>query len=422
MRSNSSTSASKWIALFISFLTTVIMFISYVGYTPLVPEIMDDLQIGYTEAGWLASISTISGGITVLFAGATIDRFGPKLVILVGLGILVVGQVATALAATFGLLLFARAILGLGIALLLVAPYTMAMRWFESSNGLGLAMGVMLSTDGIGAAFGLYLWASGTASLGWRTQAWVGALVIALTVALVAFLLRESPHSGTAKGQALSLRNVFQDYPKVLRNRNVWSAAIFLSGIWGSYSIAVFWMPTILIEEAGWSESLSGFVSSLYALAGIVTGIIFGLISDRMGKRRPFILISGVATTVAFVVVAITLQSTEFFLFALMMPIAGLFAYIGLPLSYVLAADSVGIRSAATANGIALGIGFLVGATLFPLLLGAIKDTTGSYTLGFILVAASQLLCNVVAPWFLARDARQPRTDAKSPSALADTH
>lgn len=407
--------AGKWIALFVSFLTTVIMFISYVGYSPLVPEIMADLEIGYTEVGWLASISTITAGVVVLFTGALIDRLGPKKVIVLSLWFLVLCQILNAIATDYVTLLLVRALMGASIGLLLVAPYTMAMRWFERDGRLGLAMGVMLTTDGIGAAFGVYVWAISTSALGWRGQAWMGAVVIGVTAIIAGVLLREPPQFVLEKRE--SIASAFAGYRRVLRDRRVWGAVLFLTGIWGPYSIGAFWLPTILMEDAGWSEPTSGLVSSLYALAGVITGVVFGLLSDLAGKRRQFILISGIATTLAFAAAAVFLQSSDFLMLAVMLPIAGLAAYIGLPLTYALAADSVGINRAATANGVILGLGFLAGATVFPLVLGASKGLSGNYTLGFYVIVAAQLLCNVIAPMFLSKDVARQAEAQKSESA-----
>ena len=99
-----------------------------------------------------------------------------------------------------------------------------------------------------------------------------------------------------------------------------------------------------------------------------------------------------------------------------MLPISGLFAYGGLPLAYCLAADSVGISLAATANGFIMGVGFIVGGVVYPLVLGYVKDATSLYTVGFIAAAASLLLLNVIAV-LAARDVKTITTD--SPNAYA---
>ena len=61
-----------------------------------------------------------------------------------------------------------------------------------------------------------------------------------------------------------------------------------------------------------------------------------------------------------------------------------LFAYGGLPLFFALAADSVGVKLSATANGFLFGVGLTLGGLIYPLAIGFIKDLTGTYTMGFI--------------------------------------
>ena len=407
----------QWRALSLCFAVTLAIFIPYVGYATQIPAMMQDLGMTYTMVGTLASASALAGGIVVAFAGMLVDRWGAKNVTVLGLAINVVGQIAFAYAPTYESMLLARLLQGAGIPLLFLGPYTLALRWAESSNRLGIFMGTMLATDGIGTVVALYGYAIILHQYGWRNGSLVGAGILALATILAFVLLKEPPAYARPSAQnSQSVREIIGSYFNVVIQRNVLVAALFLVGVWGTYSIAIYWVPTILMEENGWTEQSAGIVGSLYPLVGMFCAVGFGLISDRVGRRKPLILISGLGMAASFIGAAYALWSQQYWLLATMLPISGLFAYGGLPLAYCLAADSVGISLAATANGFIMGVGFIVGGVVYPLVLGYVKDATALYTVGFIAAAASLLLLNVIAV-LAARDVKT--TSTVSPNAYA---
>ncbi|KGU83206.1 MFS transporter [Pseudomonas mediterranea] len=391
----------KWLALCLCFLATVAIFIPYVGYSTQIVTMMTDLNMTYTMVGTLASASAVAGGIILPFAGILVDRWGAKKITVLGLLISAIGQVAFAYVPSFEAMLMSRIFLGAGIPLLFIGPYTLALRWFEQSGKTGVAMGAMLATDGIGTLLALYAYSHLLNAYGWRDGSALGAIALVVTMLVSLFFLKEPRHFATPATQAeIGKSSVIRDFMAALIHRNVLVAAVFLVGVWGSYAVAIYWVPTILMEENGWSESDAGLIGALYPLVGMICAVTFGLMSDRLGRRKPLMLISGVGMTVAFFGCAAALSMKNYPLLAGMLPISGLFAYGGIPLAYCLAADSVGIKLAATANGIIMSLGFLLGGVVYPMVLGVIKDVTGQYTDGFIAASVSLVVLNIVAILF----------------------
>ena len=393
---NSQSDQGKWIALFLCFVATVAIFIPYVGYSTQIVTIMADLNMNYTMVGTLASASAVAGGVILPFAGMLVDRWGAKKITVLGLFISAIGQVAFAYVPSYEAMLASRIFLGAGIPLLFIGPYTLALRWFEQSGKTGVAMGAMLATDGIGTLIALYAYSHVLNQYGWREGSVVGAVALVVTMFVAMIFLREPKHF-TADAASQATSSIFKDFIAALTHRNVLVASVFLVGVWGSYAVAIYWVPTVLMEESGWSESDAGLIGALYPLVGMICAVSFGLISDRLGRRKPLMLISGIGMTLAFFGCAYALSIKNYALLAGMLPISGLFAYGGIPLAYCLAADSVGIRMAATANGIIMSIGFLLGGVVYPIVLGMVKDSTGHYTDGFIAASISLIVLNIVA-------------------------
>jgi sugar phosphate permease len=298
-------------------------------------------------------------------------------------------------------MMFVRILQGAAIPLLFVGPYTLAMHWAEQSKRLGVFMGVMLATDGIGTVVAGYAYSNVLSAWGWRAGSLGGAVALLAIAVLLWVILEEPTVQVSDKVEAgAKPRSQVREYITVVRQGNVIVAALFLIGVWGSYSVAIYWVPILLIEEAHWSENAAGFAGALYPLAGVVSAVFCGLISDRLGRRKPLMLISGLGMVLAFAGAAIAVGERRFDIVALTLPIGGLFAYSGLPLGYCIAAHAVGIKSAGTATGCIMGTGLLVGGVFYPLVLGYLRDTTGLYAVGFAVVAVSLFLCNFVAVLF----------------------
>ncbi|MFL1526260.1 nitrate/nitrite transporter [Pseudomonas sp. O230] len=398
----------KWAALFLCFLATVAIFIPYVGYSTQIVTMMTDLSMTYTMVGTLASASAVAGGIILPFAGLLVDRWGAKKITVLGLLVSAVGQVAFAYVPTYEAMLASRIFLGAGIPLLFIGPYTLALRWFEQSGKTGVAMGTMLATDGIGTLIALYAYSHVLNAYGWRDGSALGALALVAMMLVTLFFLKE-PKTFSEAVPASSSQSMFRDLLAVIKERNVLVASVFLVGVWGSYAVAIYWVPTILMEQNGWSESDAGLIGALYPLVGMICAVSFGLMSDRFGRRKPLMLLSGIGMTLAFFGAAAALSMNNYTLLAAMLPLSGLFAYGGIPLAYCLAADTVGIKLAATANGIIMSIGFLLGGVVYPLVLGMIKDATGHYTNGFIAASISLVVLNIVATLFAREHVSSPK-------------
>ncbi len=398
----------KWLMLWLSYLTLIACFIPYIGYSTQITQIMEETSISYAAAGMLASVTALVGGLTLPFVGVLVDKWGARNIILLGLLISAAGQILFAYVPGFSALVFSRAMIGLGVGLLFVGPYTMAAQWFERSNGVGSAMGVMFSSDGIGTVFSLYLFSYVLTAMGWKDGSAVGAIFLIAVLIISFFLLKNPPHianrenSSKSSGETIS----FKDYLKVIGNRNVIVATAFFIGEWGLYAVIAYWVPTILIEGAGWSEGLAGFLASLYVLIGIVPSVIFGLVSDRLGKRKPFILLAGLWMTLTLTVLTIALANNRYDLVAWMMPLVGLGVYTGMPVALASAVESVGTKYVASANGFILGVGFLVGGFVYPYVMGYIKDMTGAYTVGFIGAIVATFVLNFAAAFF-SKDSKE---------------
>ena len=99
----------------------------------LAPTFSAELGLGAAQLGLLAGAYFLGFSVTQLPLGSALDRFGPKRVLLVLLGVAIAGCVAFALARDLPQLLLARFLIGLGVSACLMAPLTSYRHHFPPS-------------------------------------------------------------------------------------------------------------------------------------------------------------------------------------------------------------------------------------------------------------------------------------------------
>lgn len=83
---------------------------------------------GHGQVGLIMSLPSLMVALGALLAGYTVDRFGDRVVLLIGAVIIVAGDLLVIAAPTFTLLLICRAITGVGYVLTAVAAVTLLIR------------------------------------------------------------------------------------------------------------------------------------------------------------------------------------------------------------------------------------------------------------------------------------------------------
>lgn len=194
-------------------------------------------------------------------------------------------------------------------------------------------------------------------------------------------------------------------YDKVW-NRNTIAHSIAVTGVLGGLGIANYWGPSML-TDMGMSSANAGLASTMFTAVGIVSSLIFGGISDRMGKRRPSMLIGGVGMVAGYILMIIGNQGGTSAIVVAGMICTGFCAYVVYPMGFALLSDTTTSSKIGAANGVIQGISFLVGMFVFQQIVGVVKDATDSYWIGLAFCAALTLITNVILVTFFVREKDQ---------------
>lgn len=165
--------------------------------TNALPQISKDFSASITDLQWVINAYVLAFAGLLLTSAALGDRYGRKLVFLVGVGVFTVGSVGCALATSTGALIGARVVQGIGAAAILPLSLTV-LAAAVSPKMRSAAIGIWSGINGLGVALGPLVGGAVTEGLDWKWIFWINLPVAVIAVPLLLWAIRES--KGAAGG------------------------------------------------------------------------------------------------------------------------------------------------------------------------------------------------------------------------------
>ncbi len=343
-------------------------------------------------------ITLAVSGLMAPIAGAAADRFGVRPLMLVGAMLLSAGYFlyssADSLRDIYAIhFLFATTLATCG----LVVNVILVSRWFVKDRGL--AMGIALAGTSLGNGTLPPLNAALMAQVGWQSAfAWTSILPL-LLIPLILFVIRERPADLVAQQPAAESRG---GAPTATTSLSL-KTALRTANFWILAAIAMLTFFSIIGTQAnlnlymlgrGFSQMNAGFGYTVLFFLGLLGKVASGFLADRFGRKRVFV------TTLAIMSAgAITLTLTDPRVFWGGLVLFGL-GWGGLyTLLQLLAADYFGPQHLGKILGV-ITVFDAAGGGLGPPVLGAIRDSTGSYDNAFMVVAGFVFLALLISTRF----------------------
>ena len=180
---------SRWIALIVLCLGALMIVLDATIVNVALPSIRADLDFSQTSLAWVVNAYLLTFGGFLLLGGRLGDLFGQRRLFLGGLTLFTLASLACGLATTQALLIVARAVQGLGGAVVSAVALSLIMNLFTEPGDRAKAMGVYGFVASGGGTIGVLLGGVLTDLLSWHwiflVNVPVGVAVFALCVALV---------------------------------------------------------------------------------------------------------------------------------------------------------------------------------------------------------------------------------------------
>ena len=182
----------RWIALILLTATQFMLIIDVSIVNVALPTIKRDLDFTDSSLQWVASAYALTFGGFLLLGGRAADLLGRRRLFMVGLGLFTIASLACGFANTNDLLIAARAVQGLGGALIAPAALSILSTTFAEGAERNKALAVWGAVSGAGGAVGVLLGGVLTEYVGWEWVFFVNAPIGLGAILLAPRLLRES--------------------------------------------------------------------------------------------------------------------------------------------------------------------------------------------------------------------------------------
>lgn len=390
------------------------------------PKIGDDL--GFSEQTLQAVIScyAVASAGFLLLGGRATDLLGRRRVLVAGLGLYASASFVGGLAGEPAVLLIARAVQGLGGALVFPATLSLVNTTFAEGRERNRAVAIWGAAGAAGLVVGVLLGGVLTSTLGWEAVFWVnvplagaaillafpllprdeprverrsldlpGAFGATLGVTLLVFTLVEGPQRGWGSPAIVSsaVASVFvltalvvverrsRDPlvpARVLRNRNLTAAMAMAFMFWATFGSVLYFLSIYLQNVLGYDALETGFAFLLPTGIVVAGSAVAGPLVTRFGLRPVLVVALSIGTLGA---IALGVAAAPDRSYAALIPglvaisigdgivFTAIFIAAGIGVSEHEQGVASGLASMSTSIGAAVGLALLVGV--------AVDDTDG---------------------------------------------
>ena len=385
----------RWVVLAIYMYVSALTQLYWLNFAAIETYVEEMLKIPASNVQWLTLVFPLIQVILTIPAGIVIDKIGFKWG--VGIGAILTGAFSLlrlAAPGSFDNLLISQIGISLGQPFVLNGITKLATVWFSpreegTAVGLGtlaLFIGMMVAlgaTPAIveGLSYTSMLWIYGIAGI-------LGALVFMLAV-------RSEPRTPSRAAEADLSTASWGGLGVILRNRNfILLGFVTFVGLGGFNGLAT-WLEKILHDLHNIPMSEGSTISTALIFAGMIGCIVIPLISDKVRRRKPFLLIGTLLGAICIAAMILIRGYTANMINCIVL---GFFLLSTFPVVLTMSAEVTGPRYAGVSVGYLQLLGNLAAVILVPSM-EALQSTTGQFVVPLALLAALFVGAFLVSLW-----------------------
>jgi predicted MFS family arabinose efflux permease len=357
------------------------------------PTIARDLHLGYSDIGTITGALALAWGVAALIMGNLSDRIGQRRVLVASLVVFSLLIGASGLAAGLAGLVLVRLVMGFAdgaftpssiAATIQLSPPERHGRNVGFQQTMLVLFGLGLSPLLVGALL--------KRGIDWRyifSLFVIPGLIIAwLTWRII------PPKRSTRNSPGRTPQNSFADWRTVIRYRNI---RLLMAGMlcWLTCLITTSaFLPSYLLSHLGLDTDRMGMVMSAIGFGAMTGTIVLSALSDRIG-RKPVMVMSSIGALICLTLLSSTGASVDRLFWCLFAVHFFNNALITMTVGPI-AAETVPPRLMATASGVVIATGELLGGGLAPILGGRVAERFGIehiLRLPILMMTIGVLLC-----------------------------
>ena len=274
--------APRFLPLYLGFAAAYLLSYLYRTVNAVIsPELTATLGISASSLGLLTGAYFVAFAAMQLPAGMLLDRFGPRRVEPLLLAIAGVGALAFAASDHLAGLVLARALIGVGVAVCLMAPLKGFATWYPAERHASLAGWIMVA-GGTGALLSTAPLAAALSVLSWRAIFAVLAFATFAAALSVFLAVPDTPPPQKVTG----FRQQWAGTASVFRSARFWWIAPLTAISTGSFmAIQGLWSVPWLMEVDGYSRAVAADHLLLVGIAILAAYFALGFFATALGRR-----------------------------------------------------------------------------------------------------------------------------------------
>jgi len=395
----------------ILFFTWGMVFLDRFSQMYLAPYFAPEFHLNPEQIGTLASVLAITWGASTFLFGALSDRVGRKAVLVPAVFAFSVLSCLSATAQNFHQLLFLRALMGFAEGPTW-STITALIEESSPANRRGRNTGVVVSAAAlVGLAAAPVLTTQVAAQWGWRSAFLVAGLPGVLAGFLIWKFVREPETAQTPRQPS------WLEYVSILRYRNVWLCCIGAAGFMSwLFALSVF-APLYITEVVHQPATVAGKLLGASGLGSFFLGFLLPSLSDRIGRKPVLLMMAAMSA-----IVPLSFLCPFLFRYTLLLAAIVLITNTGQGIASLIMVlvptESVPPQFRATSIGLVTLVGEISGATVAPVLSGALAEKYGLPLTMWLAAVGSAVVFMVTL--FLIETARSKRGVALGERAYGD--
>jgi MFS family permease len=400
-----------WVIIAVTFVTMAIGVNARTSFSLLFPKIIDEFGWDQGVTAGAFSFGFVVSGIVSPLIGRTMDRFGPRTVMELGVVLMAGGLLLAPLTTQpWHLYLTIGVLVGAGSICLGYSGQSLFLpNWFIRSRGL--AIGLAFAGVGIGSVT-LLPWVQHMIDqTGWRTACTAMGILILVVLAPINLLLRKRPQdiglepdgdaapSESTKPVSyvvdVAWANTDWTWGRAVRTARFWWLALgYFGGLYTWYAVQVH--QTKFLLDIGFSPNVAVWSLGAVSLLGIPGQIVLGHLSDRIGREWIW-----TASCAGFAICFAALVALKYFpvlpLVYLMVLTQGALGY---GITSIMGAVVLEIFQGKSYGSIfgTIMVAALAGGAAGPWVTGVLHDMLGDYRLAFVIGIGVRVL-SAIAIW-----------------------
>lgn len=370
-----------WVIVFTGTLTVAACLgLARFSFGMLLPSMRDALGMSYDEMGLLGTFNFAGYMAAVGLTPLLLRRFTPRSLISIGLVLIASCMFAISASNSYISVVTLYTLVGVGSGLANIPIMVLVSFWFRRERR-GRAAGFIVIGSGLAIIFSgflipylnVYFGAQGW-RIGWLI---IGFIVLVIAV-IVAMLIRNSPEEKGLK--PLGASGSFAYDPSDTKGQfSVTQILVYLGTLYfifgTTYVIYGTFIVTTMVEEYGFAEVIAGRFWSWVGFFSLFSGVLFGILSDRIGRKGGLVAVFTVQT-LAYFLAGSNLGEKVIFISVMLYGVAA-FAIPAIMAAAI--GDYLG-KARAAAGFSVITFCFAIGQTIGPAVAGVVAEATGTFT------------------------------------------